>query len=82
MCQVKECKMNNTNNGCMSGLPSVKDLIANLNFLTALVFMTSILFCAITLLIYVKNIRGIVKSGHKEVKANVIALGSIYFVSI
>lgn len=73
---------NSTSLDCIDGVPSVVELYAAFERLHEFFLLVPIAFCVLTLTLYVINVREIIKHGQKDTKGNVVALFTIYPVSL
>lgn len=73
---------NSTEAECYDGIPSVIEFMTGLQLEQKVLMLGPISICFMTLVIYVINLREAIARGPKQTKGNVVALITIYPVSL
>jgi hypothetical protein len=74
--------MENRTFDCDEDVPSTAELYGNLQTEQKLIFIVPIALCILSFVIYVANVRAALKHERRETKGNVVALFTIYPVSL
>lgn len=66
---------------CVNGVPSVDEFLSGFNSQTYFLVLVPTIFCALTIWMFIKNVKNICKTASKELKSKCLIICSIYPVS-